>query len=99
MIIIIKDLVLDVLSDIRLLSAQVDTVLATSFNWVLWHLWMTPLFKINNNPNTRVVPSERKALLSIGEYDPKINTMHNTKVNINNTNNNNNGDKNNIYAI
>ena len=27
-----KDLVLDVLSDIRLLSAQVDTVLATSFN-------------------------------------------------------------------
>ena len=27
--------------------------------------WMTPLFKINNNPNTRVVPSERKALLSI----------------------------------
>ena len=32
MIIIIKDLVLDVLSDIRLLSAQVYTVLATSFN-------------------------------------------------------------------
>ena len=60
---------------------------------------MTPLFKKNNNPNTWVVPSERKALLSIGEYDPKINTMHNTKVNINNTNNNNNGDKNNIYAI
>ena len=31
-VIISRDLVLDVLSDIRLLSAQVDTVLATSFN-------------------------------------------------------------------
>ena len=56
---------------------------------------MTPLFKINNNPNTRVVPSERMALLSIGI---QINTINNTKININNTTNNN-GNKNNIFAI
>ena len=34
--------------------------------------WMTPLFKINNNPNTRVVPSEHKALLPIGALVNRI---------------------------
>ena len=53
-----KDLVLDVLSDIRLSSAQ-DTVLATSFNCVLT--------EVTEGPQTRIVVSSA----NIVEFTPE----------------------------
>ena len=54
-----KDLVLDVLSDIRLSSAQEDTVPATSFNEVLT--------EVIEGPQTRIVVSSA----NIVEFTPK----------------------------
>lgn len=54
-----KDLVLDVLSDIRLSSAQEDTVPATSFNEVL--------AEVIEGPQTRIVVSSA----NIVEFTPK----------------------------
>lgn len=54
-----KDLVLDVLSDIRLSSAQEDTVPATSFNEVLT--------EAIEGPQTRIVVSSA----NIVEFTPK----------------------------
>lgn len=54
-----KDLVLDVLSDIRLSSAQEDTVPAISFNEVLT--------EVIEGPQTRIVVSSA----NIVEFTPK----------------------------
>lgn len=54
-----KDLVLDVLSDIRLSSAQEDTVPATSFNEVLT--------EVIEGPQTRIIVSSA----NIVEFTPK----------------------------
>lgn len=54
-----KDLVLDVLSEIRLSSAQEDTVPATSFNEVLT--------EVIEGPQTRIVVSSA----NIVEFTPK----------------------------
>ena len=63
---------------------------------------MTPLFKINKKQSQHQGSPIRMYGSAIkrnpGEQDPKINTMHNKKININNTTNNNNDSKN-IHAI